>query len=165
MVVLQAVVSAIQTRPPSRWLTHENIFAKELGLGEGDSYSAVDELNEFIVALRIEDWEYDHMALLLQIQSHLMPRSSCPTLWRIVYVATLSNTQATNRRRRIALNSQIHPHYHSSSLPSTMVPYLQGERPSKSWRPTEYCKVLRGYLQDFCSGLSLIRILVSVVVS
>ena len=51
MVVLQAVVSAIQTRPPSRWLTHENVFAKELGLEEGDSYSAVDELNGFVSSI------------------------------------------------------------------------------------------------------------------
>ena len=51
MVVFQVVVSAIQTRPPSQWLTHENVFAKELGLQEGDSYSAVDELNGFVSSI------------------------------------------------------------------------------------------------------------------
>ena len=51
MVVFQVVVSAIQTRPPSQWLTHENVFARELGLQEGDSYSAVDELNGFVSSI------------------------------------------------------------------------------------------------------------------
>ena len=51
MVVFEAVVSAIQRRPSTPWLTHENVFAKELGLEEGDSYSAVDELNGFVSSI------------------------------------------------------------------------------------------------------------------
>ena len=51
MVLFEAVVSAIQRRPSTQWLTHENVFARELGLEEGDSYSAVDELNGFVSSI------------------------------------------------------------------------------------------------------------------
>lgn len=46
--------TAIQRQPLTSWLTHENVFAKELGFEGGDSYStvAVDELNGFVSSIK-----------------------------------------------------------------------------------------------------------------
>ena len=52
MVEFQAVVSAIQSRSPTKWLTHEHVFAAELGLEAGASFSPVDVLNGFVDSIR-----------------------------------------------------------------------------------------------------------------
>ena len=70
MVAFEVVVSAIQRRPSTPWLTHENVFAAEVGLEGGDSNSAVDELNGFVSTLRMEEQVYDLVGLTLGLYPH-----------------------------------------------------------------------------------------------